>query len=167
MEEGKKRIFWFRKFLDPAQIRWKFQDPLYSRKKSFSIYRVHYIQNDRLELTISTQKLVLKNMRRGLKYQPNFGKRWRFGLVSQARIHMKMLAGDYFTYRQSGEYPNCKCFTPLESIEEDICHILVICQQYSDARNIMLSLKLYVCKQRQTLNLKKWEANLTLSISSF
>ena len=62
--------------------------------------------------------------------------------VGQARIHIKMLAGDYFTYsvkaRQSGGSPNCRCCTPQESMEEDICHILAICQQYSDIRNRML-----------------------------
>ena len=34
----------------------------YMGPKKVSVYRVHYTQNDRLELTVSTQKSVLKNM---------------------------------------------------------------------------------------------------------
>ena len=34
------------------------------QKKKFYVYRVHYTQNNRLELTVSTQKSVLKNIHR-------------------------------------------------------------------------------------------------------
>ena len=42
--------------------------PFITQKKIHSVYRVHGTQNDRLELTVSTQKSVLKNMNRVMKY---------------------------------------------------------------------------------------------------
>ena len=46
----------------------KTSDPLISEKKNCSDYRVHGIQNDRLGLTVSTQKSVLKNEHRVPRY---------------------------------------------------------------------------------------------------
>ena len=46
----------------------KFQDPIISPTKNSSDYRVHGTQNDRLEPTVSTQKSILKNMHRVLRY---------------------------------------------------------------------------------------------------
>ena len=46
----------------------KFQDPIISPKKNSSDYRVHGTQNDRLEPTVPTQKSILKNMHRVLRY---------------------------------------------------------------------------------------------------
>ena len=43
--------------------------PFITQKKNCSVYKVYGTQNDQLELTISTQKLVLKNMQR----VPDFG----------------------------------------------------------------------------------------------
>ena len=54
--------------------------PLYKWKKNPSDYRVHGIQTDRLGLTVSTQKSVLKNMHRVLRYWPKCVKFCRFGL---------------------------------------------------------------------------------------
>ena len=43
--------------------------PFNTRKKKIrSVYKVYGTQNDRLELTVSTQKSVLKNMHRVLRY---------------------------------------------------------------------------------------------------
>ena len=42
--------------------------PLYKSEKNSSDYRVHGTQNDWLELTVSTQKSVLKSMHRVLRY---------------------------------------------------------------------------------------------------
>ena len=60
----------------------KFQDPIISPKKNSSDYRVHGTQNDRLEPTVSTQKSVLKNMQRVLRYWPKHLKICRFGLAT-------------------------------------------------------------------------------------
>ena len=46
----------------PVLVPFKVDSPLYKSKKNTSDYRVHGTQNDRLELTVSTQKSVLKNM---------------------------------------------------------------------------------------------------------
>ena len=74
--------------------------------------------------------------------------------VSQARIHLKMLAGDYFTYsvksRQSGGSPNCRSCTPLEPMEEDISHILAVCEKYSDIRDRMLPEFQTLCLQAKS-----------------
>ena len=46
----------------------KFQDPYISPKKNSSEFKVFGTQNDRLELTVSTQKSGLKNMQRVPRY---------------------------------------------------------------------------------------------------
>ena len=48
-----------------------FCNPLYTSKKN-SVFRVHGTQNNRLELTVSTQKLVLKNMHRIPRYSTKY-----------------------------------------------------------------------------------------------
>ena len=61
----------------------KFLCPFISEKKNCLDYRVHGIQNDRLNLTVSTQKLVLENMHRVPRYSPKCVKFCRFGLESR------------------------------------------------------------------------------------
>ena len=62
--------------------------------------------------------------------------------VRKARIHLKMLAGDFLTYEiksnQSGGSPHCRCY-PSPSPTESIQHILTICESYSDPRNRILT----------------------------
>ena len=62
--------------------------------------------------------------------------------VRKARIHLKMLSGDYLTYEiksnQSGGSPHCRC-CPSPSHTESIQHILTICEAYSDLRNRILA----------------------------
>ena len=74
--------------------------------------------------------------------------------VSQARIHLKMLAGDYFTYsvksKQSGGSPYCRSCTPPEQKEEDILHILAVCDKYSDIRDRMLPQFHALCMQAKS-----------------
>ena len=58
-----------RSFLRPPEFPLKFgSDPLKGEKKKCSDYGVHGIQIDRLGLTISTQKSVLKNVHRVQRY---------------------------------------------------------------------------------------------------
>ena len=61
-EDIAKRIKFFRcrevTDLAPFDI----DSPLYNSKKNCSVYKVYGTQNNRLELTVSTQKSVLKNM---------------------------------------------------------------------------------------------------------
>ena len=51
-------------------------DPFISEKKNCSDYRVHGIQIDRLGLTVSTQKSVLKNMQPVPRYHQKSVKNW-------------------------------------------------------------------------------------------
>ena len=44
-------------------------NPLYNSKNFCSVYRVHGAQNDGLELTVSVQKSVLKNIHRVPRYE--------------------------------------------------------------------------------------------------
>ena len=58
--------------------------------------------------------------------------------VQKSRIHLKMLAGDYFTYEvksdQSGGSPHCRsCLDPSKPVE-NLQHIISICSAYSDIR---------------------------------
>ena len=54
--------------------------------------------------------------------------------VKKARIHLKMLAGDYYTYEiislQSGGSPNCRSCDPTVAIET-IEHIVAVCEAYA------------------------------------
>ena len=58
--------------------------------------------------------------------------------VQKSRIHLKMLAGDYFTYEvksdQSGGSPHCRsCSDPSKPVE-NLQHIVSTCSAYSDIR---------------------------------
>ena len=53
------------------------------RKWPIMDYEVHGIQIDRLGLTVSTQKLVLKNLQRVPRYRPKSAKFCWFGLEGQ------------------------------------------------------------------------------------
>ena len=64
----------------------KFLDPFIGQKYNSSAYRLHGTQNDRLELTVSTQKSDLKNMQRVPRYWPKRLKICRFGLATQNLI---------------------------------------------------------------------------------
>ena len=60
-----------RSFLRPPEFPPKFgSDPFKGEKKHYFDYGVHGIQIDRLRLTISTQKSVLKNVHRVPRYRP-------------------------------------------------------------------------------------------------
>ena len=83
IDEGKKEFFDFGMFQTHHKFVKGWRGPLYRSKKSFSVYRVHGIQNDRLELTASTQQLVLQNMHRVLSYWSICPKIRRFGLASK------------------------------------------------------------------------------------
>ena len=58
--------------------------------------------------------------------------------VQKSRIHLKMLAGDYFTYTvksmQSGGSANCRCCSTTPSSSENLVHILTTCSAYSEIR---------------------------------
>ena len=68
VDKGKKEFFDFGMFQTHHKFVEGWRGPLYRSKKSFSVYRVHGIQNNRLELTVSTQQSVLKNMHRIPRY---------------------------------------------------------------------------------------------------
>jgi hypothetical protein len=58
--------------------------------------------------------------------------------VQKSRLHLKMLAGDFYTYEvksdQSGGSPHCRyCEDPSKPVET-LCHILSTCSAYSDIR---------------------------------
>ena len=69
----------------------KLTAPFRTKKKKSSDYRVHGIQNDRLELTVSTQKTVLKNMHRVLRYWSKCAKIQ----VAKPNLHILRRFGQY------------------------------------------------------------------------
>ena len=76
IETEKTWFFEFQDFLAWGVTASKFLWPLYKWKKNRSDYRVHGIQNDRLNLTISTQKSVLKNTHRVPSYYEKTVQNW-------------------------------------------------------------------------------------------
>ena len=73
------------------------------------------------------------------------------GEVKGARIHIKMLAGDYFTYdvkaNQSGGSPHCMCCSPLSPNNEDLLHILTICDSFADIKKQIFPVFQSLCLQ--------------------
>ena len=67
----KKRFFWSYLLFFYRQI---FLDPFITQKKICSVYGLHGTQNDRLELTVSTQKTVSKKTHRVPRYWPKCAK---------------------------------------------------------------------------------------------
>ena len=70
--------------------------------------------------------------------------------VKKARIHIKMLVGDYLTYdmksKRSGGSPLCNCCTDTSS-PEDLIHILTQCLAYKDIRDRMFPEYSNVCSE--------------------
>ena len=68
-------------------------------------------------------------------------------------IHLKMLAGDYFTYEvkadQSGGSPHCRC-CPSPSPSENLQHILTRCSAYSDIRTRIILEYENICNQSKS-----------------
>ena len=68
--------------------------------------------------------------------------------VKKSRHHLKMLAGDLFTYEkkseQSGGSPFCRLCN--EEKNESVSHILTYCSTYSDVRLRILEELAYLCK---------------------
>ena len=69
-KQDPKRKIGFLIFYLPHFSLKKFLDPFIGQKNNSSDYRLHGTQNDRLELTVSTQKSFLKNMHWVLRYWP-------------------------------------------------------------------------------------------------
>ena len=76
------------------------------------------------------------------------------GEVKAARIHIKMLAGDYFTYdvkaNQSGGSPHCRCCSPPSPSNEDLLHILTICEAYAEIRKRIFPVFQALCSQSKS-----------------
>ena len=73
--------------------------------------------------------------------------------VQKSRIHIKMLAGDYFTYEvksdQSGGLPHCRC-CPTPSPVENLQHILTTCSAYLNIRTRIVKEYELICSQTKT-----------------
>ena len=73
--------------------------------------------------------------------------------VKKARIHLKMLAGDYFTHEikasQSGGSPNCRSCAPTAAIET-IEHIISVCEAYTQIRDRILMEFKVLCSKSKT-----------------
>ena len=67
-ESGGKKKFLVSEIYRPRTNLLKISGPLQKVKQRSSVCRVHYIQNDQLDFTDSTQNLVLKNMHQILTY---------------------------------------------------------------------------------------------------
>ena len=72
----KKRIF---KILAGCFYVLKFLRTFYNSKNVCLVYRIYGTQNNQLELTVSAQKSVLKNMHWLLTYQPKCPTFYKFG----------------------------------------------------------------------------------------
>ena len=73
--------------------------------------------------------------------------------MQKSRIHIKMLAGDFFTYEvkadQSGGSPHCRCCTtpsPVENLE----HILTTCSAYLEIRTRIVREYEELCSHTRT-----------------
>ena len=73
--------------------------------------------------------------------------------VKKSRIHIKMLAGDYFTYeiksKHSGGGPQCRC-CQYPSPPESISHVLASCNAYNDIRQRMFPHYNFLCTQSKS-----------------
>ena len=72
--------------------------------------------------------------------------------VKKSRAHLKMLIGDFYTYKvkseQSGGSPNCRLCS--DNMVEDIQHILTFCTEYSDVRTRILQEFAYLCLESKS-----------------
>ena len=78
--------------------------------------------------------------------------------VQKSRIHLKMLAGDYFTYemksKHSGGSPHCRCCpsTPTSPLPppETLLHIITVCGAYSDIRKRITEQYRSICSKTKS-----------------
>ena len=74
--------------------------------------------------------------------------------VQKSRIHLKMMAGDYFTYQinadQSGGSAHCRCCADPSKPAENLKHILTICSAYTHIRQRMAREYEYICSQSKS-----------------
>ena len=72
--------------------------------------------------------------------------------VKKSRHHLKMLAGDLYTYEvksaQSGGSPHCRICCEMKS--ESISHILTYCSAYSEVRLRIFQEIAYLCMQSKS-----------------
>ena len=80
------------------------------------------------------------------RYHPVIANATTVSEVQQMRPHLKMLLGDYLTYKvkseQSGGSPHCRiCFNlePEKPQVDSICHILTFCRSLKDTRKRIIS----------------------------
>ena len=83
--------------------------------------------------------------------------------VKKSRIHIKMLCGDFLTYEvksaQSGGTPFCR-LCPEKKISENIPHILICCEAYSEIRNrILPQLENMIGKGKSNIDFKELQSN--------
>ena len=73
--------------------------------------------------------------------------------VKKARIHLKMLAGNFLTYEmksnQSGGSSHCRCCVP-PSPSENLEHIISVCNAYSDIRKRMIAEYTILCSMAKS-----------------
>ena len=141
-------------------------DPLECLKfdpPSKSVYKEHvqtkicaYYENYLRELAANNSQMTYLNVSlSGLRGQrhPALSNIITTTEVQKSRIHLKMLAGDYFTYdkkaNQSGGSPHCRCCS-YPSPNEDILHILTVCEAYSDIRKRMLPEYQKLCSEAKS-----------------
>ena len=91
----KKRFFWSYLLFFDRQV---CVDPFISQKKNGSVYELHGTQNNRLELTVSTQKTVLKKTHRVPRYWPKSLKIMRFGLATSILAHFGQYLGTWCVF---------------------------------------------------------------------
>ena len=133
------------------------------KDRSKSVYKeniltkisAYYEQSLRENAAKNSKKLFLNVSLSGLRdrHHPALAGIITTQEVQKSRIHIKMLAGDYFTYEiksdQSGGSPHCRCF-PTPSPVENLQHILTTCSAYSDIRTRIVQEYEELCSQTKS-----------------
>ena len=89
-------------------------------------------------------------------------------VLKKMRPHIKMLSGDYYTYKMKAYYqwgsPHCRLCqkpSPHNENEEDFEHILTVCSAYTEVRNRIFEEMGKICEQsRGWINFKDFLENL-------
>ena len=110
-KQDPKRKIGFLIFYLPHFSLKKFLDPFISQKKNSSDYRLHGTQNDRLELTVSTQKSVLKNICQNLGRQTKPAYFETFWPISQDSVHI--FQNRFFRWNREAESVSLNTINPI------------------------------------------------------
>ena len=153
-------------FVKQLSVRYTLEDPAKSLEKdppSHSQFKEHiltkitafYEKELRMEASHNSCMEYLNVSVSGLRgrHHPALSNMVTTEEVRTGRCHLKMLCGDYLTYKkksdQSGGSPHCRVCGE-ESQQEDISHILTQCDAYSEVRNEKFEEIKKLCEKTRT-----------------